>query len=74
MALKRNKKVKIRSVEAEYEKYFRYMQKQRKQPMTFYHWKKSGRTTPYYKGLKRKTTRPGAYYSRKDRKAMGMAD
>jgi len=56
----------------QYDVYFKKMRKQRKQPMTFYHWKKSGRSPTYFKGLKR--TKPRAYLSRSDRKALGMKD
>ena len=56
----------------QYDVYFKKMRKAGKQPMTFYHWKKSGRSPVYFKGLKR--TRPEAHLSRSDRKVIGMKD
>ena len=56
----------------QYDVYFKKMRKGGKQPMTFYHWKKSGRSPVYFKGLKR--TRDEAHLSRKYRKRLGLPD
>lgn len=55
-----------------YDVYYKKMRRDKLQPMTFYHWKKSGRSPTYFKGLKR--TRAEAYLGRKTRKRMGLAD
>lgn len=53
-----------------YNKYYKAMRAANKQPMTRFHWEKSGRSGVYY-GSK---TRREARLSRSDRKAIGMKD
>lgn len=56
----------------QYKSYFDSMRKSKKQPMTYYHWKKSGRTPTYFKGTE--ATRPEARLRRKKRKTLGLPD
>jgi len=59
-------------IKKQYQSYFQKMRKSKKQPMTYYHWKKSGRTPTYFKGTE--ATRPEAHLRRKQRKTFGLPD
>ena len=48
------------------------MRKGGKEPMTSYHWTKSGRSPTYFKGTE--TTIPEAKLPRKNRKRLGLPD
>ena len=54
----------------QYSRYYQAMRAANKQPMTKFHWEKSGRSGVYYGA---KTSRK-AQLSRGDRKAIGMKD
>ena len=56
----------------QYDKYFKKMRAGRRQPMTFAHWKKSGREPVVFKGISK--TRDEARFKRSDRKRLGMKD
>ena len=75
MAIYSRKEAKINVDVAEkkqYAKYFKEMRSENKQPMTFYHWKTSGREPVYFKGVSK--TRGEAKFKRSDRKRLGMKD
>ena len=55
-----------------YERYFKQMMSEDKQPMTYYHWKKSGRRAGYA-GTKGATDKQ-AYLRRSERKRVGLPD
>jgi len=55
-----------------YDKYFQKMRKDKKQPMTYYHWKRSGRRAGI--GGVRGTTDKQAYLRRSERKRVGLSD
>ena len=55
-----------------YNKYFKGMRAKNKQPMTFYHWKKSGRRSGY--GDTKGTTSQLSRLRRSERKRVGLPD
>ena len=55
-----------------YQKYFKGMRSKKKQPMTFYHWKKSGRRSGY--GDTKGTTSQLSRLHRSGRKKIGLPD
>ncbi len=59
------------SLKQEYDKYFKQMRAKKKQPMTFYHWKKGGRRSTY---LGPGQTLGTARLSRSERKRTGHKD
>lgn len=61
-----------KSLKQAYDKYFKNMRSDKKQPMTYYHWKKSGRRAGY--GDTRGTTDKQAYLKRSERKRVGLPD
>lgn len=67
--LSRRDDVKVKQA---YDKYFKKMRSDNKQPMTFYHWKKSGRRAGY--GDTKGTTDKQAYLRRSGRKSVGLPD
>lgn len=70
---RKTKKLKRSSrTKKQYDVYYKKMRRDKLQPMTFAHWKKSGRIPTYFKGMER--TRAEAHLSRKHRKRLGMAD
>lgn len=60
------------SLKQAYDKYFKKMRADKKQPMTYYHWKKSGRRAGY--GDTRGVTDKQAYLKRSGRKHVGLPD
>jgi len=64
-----NKDVKLKQA---YNKYYNEMRAKKKQPMTFYHWKKDGRRSGYF-GTVGGTTAT-AKLRRSERKRVGMKD
>ena len=61
-----------KSLKQAYDKYFKKMRSDKKQPMTYYQWKKSGRRAGY--GDTRGTTDKQAYLRRSERKHVGLPD
>jgi len=55
-----------------YQKYYKEMRAKNKQPMTYYHWKKSGRRSGYF-GTKG-TTSQLSRLRRSERKRVGLPD
>lgn len=55
-----------------YNEYFKDMRSKNKQPMTFYHWKKGGRRSGYFRSSGGTTT--AARLRRSERKKLGMKD
>jgi len=72
MSIKTRRLKRSIATKQQYEKYFGEMTKAGKEPMTYYHWKQSGRQPTYYKGVSK--TRPEAKLRRKQRKRLGMKD
>lgn len=60
------------AVKQAYQRYYSEMRKEGKQPMTFYHWKKSGRRRGY--GGTKGGTRATARLRRSERKRVGLPD
>jgi len=65
-----SKETKRVNISKQYSGYYKAMRAAGKQPMTKFHWEKSGRKGVYY-GSK---TSQKAQLSRSDRKAIGMKD
>ena len=73
MANRKDRKIaKDVATKKKYQSYYDMMRKGGKQPMTYYHWKKSGRRPVYFKGTSR--TKAEAKLPRKNRKRMGLPD
>jgi len=64
-----NEDVKLKQA---YNKYYKDMRSKSKQPMTYYHWKKSGRRSGYF-GVKG-TTSQLSRLKRSERKRVGSPD
>jgi hypothetical protein len=73
MAGRKEKKIREKVAKGNaYISYFNLMRKQGKQPMTKYHWGKSGRTSGY--GTARGKTTDLAKLTRRERKKIGLKD
>lgn len=73
MARRSEKKISEKvSLQNAYNKYFKEMRAKNKQPMTFYHWKKSGRRQGYFGAVG--GTAATARLRRSERKRVGLKD
>lgn len=73
MAGRKEKKIKEKVAKGnEYMRYFNMMRKNKKQPMTRFHWEKSGRKQSYYGSAG--GTSQVAKLARRERKKIGMKD
>ena len=75
MAIYGRKEIKINADVAQkkaYDKYYKEMRAKNKQPMTYYHWNKSGRRSGY--GGTKGSTKATARLRRSERKSVDLSD